>query len=66
VPGVRNRLWLVPGVQHGFVYDLEMYLGYGFGLWIVWKGVWSTVWKGTPCTNWDCGWFGKVPGEWFG
>jgi hypothetical protein len=22
------------------------------------------AWKGTTCMEWDCGWFGKVPGVW--
>jgi hypothetical protein len=31
---------------------------YGMGLWMAWKG--------TSCTDWDCGWFRKVPGVRFG
>jgi hypothetical protein len=43
---------------------LEYGIGYGWysvydmGLWMVWKGI--------SCTDWDCGWFGKVPRVWFG
>jgi hypothetical protein len=35
VPGVRNRLWLVPGIRHGLVDSLERYLVYGMRLWMV-------------------------------
>jgi hypothetical protein len=28
---------------------------YGMGMWMTWKG--------TSCTDWDGGWFGKVPVE---
>jgi hypothetical protein len=57
VPGVRNRLWLVPGVRHGNVDGLEKYLVYKMGLWIVWKGAQGTVWVvvGTQCADWECG-----------
>jgi hypothetical protein len=76
VPGVWNRLWLVSGVRHGNVDGLERYHVYRMGMWIVWKGSWSTVWvgrfptcgmglwmvwKGTSCTKLECGLFGKVP-----
>jgi hypothetical protein len=33
---------------------LAWYPTYGLGLWIAWQG--------TLCTDWDGGWFGKVPG----
>jgi hypothetical protein len=57
VPGVQNRLWLVPGVRHGNVDGLEKYLVYKMGLWIVWKGAQGTVWVvvGTQCADWECG-----------
>jgi hypothetical protein len=66
VPGVWNRLWLVPGVRIENVNDLERYLMYIMGLWMVWKGVRSTVWVmvGTQCADWECGWLGKVPRVW--
>jgi hypothetical protein len=31
---------------------------YGMRLWIAWQG--------TSCMDWECGWFGKVSGVWFG
>jgi hypothetical protein len=63
VPGVWNRLWLVSGVRHGNVDGLERYHVYRMGMWIVWKGSWSTVWVvvDSQRAEWDCGWFGKVP-----
>jgi hypothetical protein len=44
VPGVQIRFWLVPGVWHGNVDDMERYLMYGLGWWLVWKGARSMVW----------------------
>jgi hypothetical protein len=38
VPGVRIRLWLVPGVWIGNVDSFERYPVYGLGMWMVWKG----------------------------
>jgi hypothetical protein len=63
VPGVRIRLWLVPGVWHEIVDSLARYLVYGLGMWMVWKGVWCMVWVvvGTRRADWECGWLGKVP-----
>jgi hypothetical protein len=63
VPGIWNRLWLVPDVWHGSEDGLESYLMYGMGMWMIWKGAWSTVWDvvGTWCAEWDCGWLEKVP-----
>jgi hypothetical protein len=43
VPGVWIRLWLVTGVWHGIVDSLTMYLMYGLGWWLDWKGARSTV-----------------------
>jgi hypothetical protein len=62
LPGVQNRLWLVPGVRHGNVDGLERYRVYRMGMWMVWKGTQSTVWDvvGTQREEWDCGWLGKV------
>jgi hypothetical protein len=37
---------------------LARYPVYGMGMW--------TAWKGTSCTDWDYGWFGKVPGVRYG
>jgi hypothetical protein len=56
VPGVWNRLWLVPGVMHGLVDGLERYLVYGLGLWMVWKGPQSRFWDvvSTRLADWDC------------
>jgi hypothetical protein len=63
-----GRLGRVPHIRIGNVDGLERcpehelgcgrYLAYGLGMWIAWKG--------TSCTKWECGWFGKVPGVWFG
>jgi hypothetical protein len=63
VPGLRNRLWLVPSVRHGLVDGLERYLMYRMGLWMDWKGARSTVWVmvSTWRVDWECGWLGKVP-----
>jgi hypothetical protein len=63
-----GRLGKVPCVRNGNVDGLERYLEYG--LCCGWyptcgMGLW-TAWKGTSCTNWDCGWFGKVLGVRFG
>jgi hypothetical protein len=44
VPGVQNGLWLVPGVRNGIVDDLERYLVYRMGSWMIWKGAQSMVW----------------------
>jgi hypothetical protein len=44
VTGVQNGLWLVPGVWNGIVDDLERYLEYGMGSWMIWKGAQSMVW----------------------
>jgi hypothetical protein len=53
---------MVPGVRIGNVDDMERYLVYGLGMWMVWKGAQSTVWVvvGTRCMNWECRWFGTV------
>jgi hypothetical protein len=68
MPGVRIRLWSVPSVRIGNVDGLERYLVYGLGMWMVWKGAWSTTWVvvGTQRAEWDCGWLGKVPRVWIG
>jgi hypothetical protein len=40
--------------------------GIGYGWYSVYvMGLWI-VWKGTSCTDCDCGWFRKVPGVRFG
>jgi hypothetical protein len=44
VPGVWFGLWSVPSVRNGIVDGLERYLMYRLGLWMVWKGAWSTIW----------------------
>jgi hypothetical protein len=48
---------MVPGVRIGNVDDLERYLVYGTGMWMVWKGARSTicVMVGTQRAQWDCG-----------
>jgi hypothetical protein len=63
VPGVQNRMRLVPSVRIGNVDSLERYLVYGLGMWMVWKGTRSMVWVvvGTRCADWECGTLGKVP-----
>jgi hypothetical protein len=68
VHGVRNRLWLVPGVRHGLVDGLERYLVYGMRMWMVYKGAQSMVWVmvSTWCADWEFGWVGKVPHVWNG
>jgi hypothetical protein len=33
------------------------YPAYGLGMWLAWNG--------TSFMEWDCGWFGKVPGVQF-
>jgi hypothetical protein len=45
---------------------LERYLVYGLGMWMVWKGAWSTVWvvDDTRRVDWECGCLGKVPRVW--
>jgi hypothetical protein len=57
VLGVQNGLLLVPGVWHGNLDGLERYLMYGMGLWMVWKGAWSSVWVvvSTRCVAWERG-----------
>jgi hypothetical protein len=62
--------WLgkVPRVRIGFVDDLERCSKYGLGCGrypMCGMGFWM-AWKGTSCTDWDCGWFGKVTRVWFG
>jgi hypothetical protein len=53
VPHVRIRI--VDSLERCSEYGLGCgrYAACGMGLW--------TVWKGTLCMNWDCGYFGKVP-----
>jgi hypothetical protein len=58
----------VPYVQIGIVDGLERCLEYGLGHGrypTCGLGIWM-AWKGTLCKEWDCGWFGKVPGVRFG
>jgi hypothetical protein len=68
VPGVRignvDDLEKVPRVWIGNVDGLERCPEYGLGCgrYSVYElGMWM-VWNGTSCTEWDYGWFGKVPG----
>jgi hypothetical protein len=59
VPHVR--IGMVVGLERCPEYELSYcgrYPAYGLGMWIAWKG--------TPCTDWECEWFGKVSGVWFG
>jgi hypothetical protein len=59
---------MVPDVRIGNVDDIERYLVYRLGMWMVWKGARSTVWVvvGTRRTDWECGWLGTVPPLWNG
>jgi hypothetical protein len=54
---------MVPSVWHGLVDGLARYLMYRMGMWMVWKGAWSTEWAivGTRCVAWKSGRLGKVP-----
>jgi hypothetical protein len=54
VPSVRNRLWLVPGVQIGNVDSLERYLVHGMRMWMVLEGAWSMVW--VVVSTWRAEW----------
>jgi hypothetical protein len=44
VPRVWFGSWSVPDMQIANVDDLERYLVYRMGLWMVWKGARSMVW----------------------
>jgi hypothetical protein len=50
------RIGIVDGLERCLEYGLGCgrYLACGMGLWMAWKV--------TSCTEWDCGWFGKVLG----
>jgi hypothetical protein len=63
-----GRLGKVARVRIGIVNGLERCPEYGLGRGrypACRLGMWMT-WKGILCTEWDCGWFRKVPGVWFG
>jgi hypothetical protein len=63
-----GRLGKVARVRIGIVNGLERCpeSGLGRGRYPACRlGMWMT-WKGILCTEWDCGWFRKVPGVWFG
>jgi hypothetical protein len=63
-----GRLGKVPHVRNGIVDGLERCPEYGLGC--GWYPMYVMglfiAWQGTSCTDWECGWFGNVPGVWFG
>jgi hypothetical protein len=63
-----GKLGKVPRVWIGMMVGLERCPEYGLGCG-QYPACGMELWmasKGTLCTGWDCGWFGKVPEVWFG